>query len=145
VHHEAELEDLFREGTDYGELLKPGEIHRVVDDPYQWRAEIRRQARRDKIRVRTFGREGSSLVIAVREREYALEEMAAIMNVHIVQERANARAIEMSHELEGWVSHDGRAGTHCRWCGARLYVEWQPHPNEPIIEGEAVEERCRLA
>jgi hypothetical protein len=53
VEHEAEYEKLTQRGSDYEELLRMGEVVAVVDDTDVWRDEIRKQARADRIKVRT--------------------------------------------------------------------------------------------
>jgi len=53
MEREAEFQELVSRGSDYDELLRAGHVVRQVDDPDAWRAEIKANARADKIKVRT--------------------------------------------------------------------------------------------
>jgi hypothetical protein len=65
---------LERPGGDYAELLRRGQVSSPEGvDPEQWRAEIRAQARKDKIRVVT-SRHGAVAFAARHRPVSALEE-----------------------------------------------------------------------
>jgi hypothetical protein len=91
VDHEAEFDSLFEVNDSYADLLQHGHVERSSSDPEEWRAEIRRQARQDKIPVRTF-RHGDQ-VIAVRTREpVSDDEMRHAMKVMEIQRRRGQSA-----------------------------------------------------
>lgn len=53
MEHEEEFRKLIASGSDYDELLRMGNVIRRVEDPAEWRREIKAKARADRIRVRT--------------------------------------------------------------------------------------------
>jgi hypothetical protein len=84
VEHEAEWRKLVARGSDYDELLRLGFVNTRVDDAAAWRAEIRANARADRIRVGTFGSQETASVYAYlkreRDDEEMLEKLQAAMN-----------------------------------------------------------------
>jgi hypothetical protein len=129
---------LERPAGDYGELLRRGHVSSPEGvDPEQWRAQIRAQARRDKIRVVTF-RDGER-AIAMRNRtaseqevRYELDRMQALREL-----AAAARAL--GHEPGSWLRSDEESVCVCSRCDARLYLRVG---DSPASDGEAISEPC---
>jgi hypothetical protein len=142
VQHEAEFEELFRVGSDYGELLKRGHVIREVDDPEEWRAMIRREARRDKVRVLTRRGPGNH-VAAYLNREASIDQVREAFELISFREQAEAAALELGHVLE-WAHADTRFAARCGRCGARLYGEYRAMHEDSILEGEAMVDICSL-
>jgi hypothetical protein len=110
----------------------------------EWRAEIRRQARQDKVRIRTYRLFGNRVYAEVI-RELSIEEIEALLWVDHLLGEASQQARELGHDLEETLILGERGGSRCLRCGARLYVEWRPDADGSITEGEAVEDVCSLA
>jgi hypothetical protein len=84
---------------DYGQLLARGQVvHRLkdVEDIETWRAQIRRQARADKIKVRTGFNDG--IVWAIRARADRPEWHAEARRYRGLLSRAVPLAVELRHE-----------------------------------------------
>jgi hypothetical protein len=84
---------------DYGQLLATGQvIHPLedVDDVQAWRAEIRRQARADKIKVRTGFNDG--IVWALRVRSPHPDALATGTRYRDLLSRTAQLAVELRHE-----------------------------------------------
>lgn len=142
MEHAEEFERLTRQLDDYHELLVFGQVQRVVDDPEGWRREIRRQARRDNVRVSTVAR-GTS-VAAIRIRGVTDGQMRLALRVMEANREAMDRASLLGHEVRGWIRvADGEAATRCSRCGARLYVRVEPPPL--VLDGEVFEVACSSA
>jgi hypothetical protein len=54
MEHEAEYEWLVEDPDPYEAMLRFGNVIRDLENPDDWRREIRRQARADNRRIRTF-------------------------------------------------------------------------------------------
>jgi len=98
VDHETEFDSLFEVNDSCADLLQHGHVERSSSDPVEWRAEIRRQARQDKIPVRTF--QHGDHVMAVRTRQpVSDDEMRHAMKVMEIQHAAEDRARLLGHEF----------------------------------------------
>jgi hypothetical protein len=131
-----------RPGGDYAELLRRGTVSAPEGvDVEAWRAEIRRQARRDKVSVST-SREGDRAVAMVGKtipREREREVTAVEFERYVAVRELRNRAALLGHELIGWVRHDVESISLCRHCGARLYARTDA---QRIEDGEALTQRC---
>lgn len=138
-------EYLERPAGDYAELLQRGYVTSPPGvDPDQWRAEIRAQARKDKIRVTTI-RDGDR-AIAARKRvlsaEQESEELRYELERHELLRSLKHAAEELGHEIRAWVRNDRESITSCSRCGARIYVCLE---RPPVTDGEAISEPCAAA
>jgi len=128
-----------RRRDDYGKLLARGDVVRSiddVDDPDEWRAEIKRQARSDRIKVRT-GQTGGRLWAFVHGPipEAQLDENDRYFRLLDEIKDSTER---QGHSLEG-VLHDGEeVVVKCESCGALGYGD----AAGPLIGGAAIEEAC---
>lgn len=134
---------LERPAGDYGELLRRGEVSsRKGVDSEQWRAEIRRQARQDKVRVITC-RSGEQRAFAMLARTVSDEQVFEVKQRALEQVVALGEIREISrvlgHELSGWVRHQDEFISVCERCAARTYVRLAA---ERIEDGEALSEPC---
>src|SRR6476646_3625421 len=136
-------EYLERPAGDYAELLRRGHVSSPEGvDPDEWRAEIRRKARQDKIRVIT-SRDGDG-AFAMLNREIPDDEALEVMRhafdrTSLLGELARQSA-KLGHELRGWLGHDDESITFCQHCGARIYARQGP---PTIQDGEALTDSCR--
>ena len=133
-----------RPAGDYAELLRRGKVvSRPGTDLEAWRAEIRRQARQDKVRVMTStagGRAFATLnppvptepaeVNALLAR--AAEQLEALGEL---SERSNA----LGHQLVGWISHNEEFISWCERCGGRIYARIA---GDRTDDGEALTATC---
>jgi len=124
---------------DYGQLLASGQvIHEVedVDDVEAWRAEIRRQARADKIKVRTGCNEG--IVWALRVRPDQSGSQTEVRRYRELLRRTVPLAVELHHEPSIAVC-DG-AEVVCVWgrCSAVGYCD----ASEDVVGGALFEDEC---
>jgi hypothetical protein len=123
---------------DYGTLLLERSVHRSLDgieDPEAWRAEIRRQARADKIRVQT----GISRwnVWAALRREPTEAEIDAWRPWLRLASGAHATTVKLGHE---WIlCRDRNEGAvACERCGAVGYL----NADEDLVDGDIFEAAC---
>jgi hypothetical protein len=138
-------EYLDRPAGDYAELLHRGQVRSPAGvDPEQWRAEIRAQARKDKIRV-TTARDGDR-AIAVRRRvlsaELEHEESRYEFDRYELMRSLRRRAEALGHEIRAWLRDDAESMASCMRCGARIYARVD---NPPVTDGEALSEPCAAA
>lgn len=143
--HEAAFDRLTQDLDPYHEFLRFDHVSAEVADPKVWRDEIRLQARRDKIRMRSFvlGRTSTGLyrVWAGKQRGYDLEGLRRLMEVGSVQREAAERAALHGHTIRRWLRvRDDEAAARCESCGGRLYVDASQHP--PLISGDLFEAEC---
>lgn len=135
-------EYLERRAGDYAELLRRGHVSSPEGvDPDEWRAEIRRKARQDKIRVIT-SRDGDG-AFAMLNRKIPDDEAMEVMRhafdrTSLLGELARQSA-KLGHELSGWLGHDDESIAFCQHCGARIYAR-QGTPT--IQDGEALTDSC---
>jgi hypothetical protein len=143
MEHEAEYEWLVEELDPYEAMLRFGHVTRDVDNPDEWRAEIRRQARADKRKVRTFvvGMHGDATCVwAGFVREVSDEQLASSFALMDLQQEARDRSSLFGHEVAWLRAHRRRAAGRCKRCGARVYVE--NAGDRRVLEGEVFEEVC---
>ena len=122
---------------DYGQLLASGQvIHEVedVDDIEAWRAEIRRQARADKIKVRTGFNDG--IVWALRVRSPHPDALPAGVRYRDVLRRTARLAVELRHEPILGVRDGDELVCECDRCSALAYAA------ENAVGGPLVEDEC---
>jgi len=129
---------LQRPGGDYVELLCRGHVSSPAGvDPEQWRAEIRAQARKDKIRVTTT-RHGNG-AFAVRQRSVSDDELRSeLMRVEPLRKPA-ATARELGHDPGSWLRSGDDSIAVCARCNARIYV---CTTTPPVTDGEALSRTC---
>ena len=147
-----EVERRSHSHSDYDQLRKCGAISVRVEDAEGWREHIKERARVDKVSIRTgVAREGEGEgAVAwalmrfpapgraeLRQRMVEQDELRAVTRV------AAARSSALGHTLDGWHREpvERRAISACRDCAARVYVELVGSLD--VVEGAAVEERCR--
>jgi len=125
---------------DYGRLLATGQvIHLVeqVDDPEAWRADIKRQARADRIKVRT-GQTGDKLWAflhgPVPEVQMAEEERYFHL-LDVLKSRAKLRG----HSLKVTLRDGEEALLGCEQCDAVGYAD---AASGPLVGGALFEEDC---
>ncbi|MGI8630575.1 MAG: hypothetical protein ACR2LV_10490 [Solirubrobacteraceae bacterium] len=135
---------LERPAGDYAELLRRGHVIAPAGvNIEEWRAEIRRQARRDKIKVRTvrFADGGAS---AGREPKIPKAEEPALLrreaDRYEAQRALAARANRLGHAIGHWLRHDDETIAMCARCDARIYTRFAAE--QPIVDGEALSVRC---
>jgi len=88
-----------RRRDDYGELLFAGEVIRAlddVDDPDEWRAEIRKRARADRIKVRTG--ETAGRVWALLDSPRSSDVLLEGRRFFVLADRAIGKARSHGHE-----------------------------------------------
>ena len=133
-----------RPSGDYAELLRRGEVmSRDGVDPEEWRAEIRRQARQDKVAVLTSssgGRGFATLNRPVPTDPRQLGELVAraFAQGEVLGELAE-RSRALGHEPIGWLPHDDEYISYCERCGARIYTRLG---TQTIEDGEALANAC---
>jgi hypothetical protein len=129
---------LQRPAGDYGELLHRGHVSSPEGvDPEQWRAQIRAQARRDKIRVVTF-RDGDR-AIAARNRTASDDELRCELDRMQALRQLAAAARALGHEPGSWLRSDEESISFCSRCDARIYLRVA---SPPVSDGEAISEPC---
>jgi hypothetical protein len=133
---------LERPAGDYAELLRRGHVSSPEGvDPDQWREEIRRKARQDKIRVIT-SRDGAG-AFAMLNRKIPDDRAMEVMR-HAFERTAwlgelARRSAELGHQLSGWLGHDDESIAFCEHCRARIYARQGP---PTIQDGEALIDPC---
>jgi hypothetical protein len=129
-----------RRRDDYGKLLARGDVVRSiadVDDPDEWRTEIKRQARSDRIKVRT-GQTGGRLWAFLHGPIPAVQHAENDRYFRLLDE-IKTRANRHGHSLKV-VLHDGEeVVVKCESCGAFGYGDAAAGP---LIGGAAIEEDC---
>lgn len=143
---EAAFDRLTEDLDPYHEFLRYGYLTAYVDDADEWRSELRRQARRDKIPFSslTIGRNRAGLyhVWAGRKDRVTYDSLRETMALVYLQEEASESARTLGHPGIVWLrsSHGEEAAGRCTRCGARAYVSRLESP--PIVAGDAFEEEC---
>lgn len=143
--HRIVEEYLERPAGDYAELLHRGFVSSPPGvDAEEWRAEMRAQARKDKIRITTM-RDGDR-AFAARQRVVAKdleqEELRDEFQRYELLRSLKLAAAELGHEITSWIRSDEETITACARCGARIYVQTG---TPRVIDGEATSEPCRDA
>jgi hypothetical protein len=129
---------LERPGGDYAELLRRGHVSSPEGvDPEHWRAEIRAQARKDKIRVTTT-RHGNG-AFAVRQRSVSDDELRSELTRVETLRKLAATARELGHDPGSWLRSGDDSIAVCARCDARIYVHTA---TPPVTDGEALTQRC---
>jgi hypothetical protein len=142
---EAAFDRLTEELDPYHELLRFGRVSAEVDDPDAWRGELRRQARRDKIPIRSFAsrrrRDGKTRVWAGKA-HVGEEELRAGDGLIAVQREAAGRAQLNGHAHIDWIRvlRGEEAAGRCRDCGGRVYAARRTTP--PTIDGDVFDRTC---
>jgi hypothetical protein len=124
---------------DYGQLLARGQvIHDVEDvrDVEAWRAEIRRQARADKIKVRTGFNE--AIVWALLVRAGCPDALAAGRRYREMLARTVPLAVELRHEPILGVRDGDELVCACERCSALGYGD----AAEDVVGGSLFEDEC---
>jgi hypothetical protein len=125
---------------DYGRLLAKGEVIKPderVDDSGAWRAEIRRQARADRIKVRT-GKTGN-LVWAILQGPVPRPQMEEAERFLHLWEELNLRAERLGHSPKVKLTDEGEALFGCELCDVEGYAN---AVSEPFFGGALFEEDC---
>jgi hypothetical protein len=135
-------EFLDRPAGDYAELLRRGHVSSPEGvDPDEWREEIRRKARQDKIRVVT-SRDGDGAFAMLNRKipdDQAMEVMRHAFDRTTLLGELARRSAELGHQLSGWLGHDDESIAFCEHCGARIYARQGP---PTIQDGEALIDPC---
>ena len=146
VIHEQRFDELAagfleRRGGDYQTLLGYGRVTlEPVADPEGWRREIRRQARRDRIRVRTWCNEHGAVGAQISPDVSDPAMYRAELERFYVIEEAAMELLEAGHALAAWLRRGDESITFCTRCNARVYLRTAA----PVIrDGEAFETDCR--
>lgn len=124
---------------DYGQLLASGQVvHRVEDvvDVEAWRAEIRRQARADKITVRTGV--DSGLVWALRTRREQPVQRAEMHRFQRLLSRVAPLAVDLRHEPSVVL----RDGDEVVCAGERCSALGYGDTAEDVVGGALFEAKC---
>jgi hypothetical protein len=124
---------------DYGRLLADGQvIHEVEDvqDVEAWRAEIRRQARADKIKVRTGFNEG--VVWALLVRVCRPDALVGARRYRDLLARTVPLAVELQHEPILAVGDGHELVCTCGRCSALGYGD----AAENVVGGGLFEDEC---
>lgn len=124
---------------DYGQLLARGDvIHRRedVEDVDAWRSEIKRQARADKIKVRTGVNE--NIVWAVRLRPEQQGWQDEVRRYTKLLSRAVPLAVELRHEPAVALRDGDEVICACERCDALGYGS----DAEDLIGGSLFEDEC---
>lgn len=129
-----------RRRDDYGKLLFSGEVIRScedVDDPDEWRAEIRKKARADRIKVRTG--ETAGKVWAFVNGPLSSELLLEGRQFFVLADRALEEARSHGHEARVALRDGEEALVKCDGCGALGYLD----AAESMAGGPILEEDCQ--
>ena len=124
---------------DYGQLLASGHvIHEVddVDDGEAWRAEIRRQARADKIKLRTGFNDG--FVWATLVRVPRPDAVVGTRRYRDLLARTVPLAVARRHEPVFAVRDGDELFCACRRCSALGYGD----ATDDVVGGALFEDEC---
>jgi hypothetical protein len=124
---------------DYGRLLARGDVVRRIEDVEDvdaWRDEIKRQARADRIKVRTGANEHIAYAYIagglMPEREAEADRYTDIMR------RAVPLAVLNRHEPAPLIRDGDEVVCKCDRCSALGYI----HAEDDVIGGELFEDDC---
>jgi hypothetical protein len=124
---------------DYGQLLASGQVvqsHDEVADVDGWRAEIRRQARADKIKVRTGFNDG--IVWALRLRPDPSSHVRDIQRYRELLAQTVPSAVDLGHEPTITLWDGDEVLCACDRCSARGYG----HVVDDVVGGALFEDEC---
>jgi hypothetical protein len=147
VQHAARFDQLFgdffaRRGGDYQTLLAYGRLWRDdVEDREAWRRGIRAQARRDRLRVRTWRGDEEGVVGAMIDPDVRDPGVyrAELERAWLMQKVTTEFTEEHGHRLVRLLRRGDESVTFCPECGCRAYVRTAP----PVLrDGEAFELSC---
>jgi hypothetical protein len=133
-----------RPSGDYAELLRRGEVmSREGVDPEEWRAEIRRKARQDKVHVMTSSSGARAFATLNRPVPTDPQQVGELLRrasakSEVLGELAE-RSRALGHELIRWLRHDDEYISYCERCGARIYTRLG---TQTIEDGEALADAC---
>lgn len=131
---------LERRGGDYQTLLGYGRVTlEPVPDPDAWRREIRRQARRDRVRVRTWVDEHGAVGAMISPDVSNPAVYQAELDRFAVMQDAAMKLLMAGHVLAAWLRRGDESITFCTRCDARVYMRTAPRV---IRDGEAFEVSC---
>jgi hypothetical protein len=125
--------------SDYGRLLARGDVfHRVedLDDIEAWRSEIKRQARADRIKVRTGANE--HIVCAYVAGGLAAERENEAHRYTDLMRRAVPLAVEHRHEPSVLLRDGEEVICKCGRCSALGYAD----ATDDVIGGELFDDEC---
>jgi hypothetical protein len=131
VEHEEAFNDLVRDLDAYHEYLRFDRVTADVASPAAWRAEIRRQARQDRIPMWSFvlGRTSAGLyrVTAGKRRELGIDERGAFSwRSGPCSARLRSVLSCAGHVVRQWLRCDGNEAV------SRKHEGLPPTPQEPI-------------
>jgi hypothetical protein len=131
---------LERRGGDYQTLLGYGRVTlEPVRDPEEWRREIRRQARRDCVRVRTWVDDNGAVGAMISPDVSNPAVSQAELDRFAVMQDAVMKLLMAGHVLAAWLRRGDESITFCTRCDARVYIRTA----SPVIrDGEAFEVSC---
>jgi hypothetical protein len=137
-------EFLERPAGDYAELLRRGQVSSPDGvDPEQWREDIRRQARQDKIRViTTCDADGDRAFAMVNRKipdDQAMQAMRQALDQTTLLSGLARRSAELGHEMSSWLGQHDESIAFCEQCGARIYVR---RGTPTVQDGEALTDPC---
>jgi hypothetical protein len=124
---------------DYGQLLACGQVvHRLndVENIEAWRADLRRQARGDKIKVRTDFNDG--IVWALRVRSHDAGWQAEVRRYRSLLSRVVPLAVELRHQPSLALRDGDEVICTCERCSAVGYG----HVAEEVVGGVLFEDEC---
>jgi hypothetical protein len=124
---------------EYGQLLARGQvIHALeeVEDVDVWRAEIKRNARADKVKVRTGVEDG--LVWALRIRAGKRERLAEARRYNEMLSRTAPLAVERWHEPSVALRDGDELLCTCSRCSALGYAD----AANGVVGGSLFEDEC---
>lgn len=125
---------------DYGTLLATGQVVLKLDevkDPKAWRAEIRHNARADRIKIRTGQTEG--IVWALLHEAGNPSRSAESTRYNKLLDFVVPRAVEHRHEPQVALRDGEEALFICQRCDAIGYAE---ATSRPLVGGKLFEEDC---
>ena len=124
---------------DYGQLLAEGQVIHELEDVHDveaWRAEIRRQARADRIKVRTGFNDGIVWALLVRVRRP--DAPVAARSYHDLLARTVPLAVELRHEPILALRDGDELVCTCGRCSALGYGD----ATENVAGGALFEDEC---
>lgn len=130
-----------RRRGDYGTLLATGQVLlplEQVEDPDTWRAEIKRQARSDRIKVRT-GVVGGKVWALLADPIPEVQQDENLRYFHLLHSHLKPQAEAFGHDVRVVLRDGEEALLICQRCGARGYADATAGP---LIGGPLFEDEC---
>jgi hypothetical protein len=125
----------------YGRLLASGEVILPVEkvpDPDAWRAEIRRQAGSDRLKVQTGVTAGKVWAMLAGDIPEAQQD-ENLRYFHLFTSDLEPRAAALGHQVRVVIRDGEEALLICRACGARGYADAAAGP---LIGGPLFDDEC---